>query len=107
MIAFSSIVSSLLADPSSVALAERRADAELHTVAARDLDRPQRHDARAARRHLEHLLVRDVVELQRLGDETRIGGEDAGHVGEDLARGAESGGERDGRGVGAAAAERR
>ena len=46
-------------------------------------------------------------ELARVRDDPRVGGEDARHVRVDLAGAAERGGERDGGGVGAAAAERR
>ena len=59
------------------------------------------------RRHLEHLLVRDAVELARVGDDPRVGGEDAGDVGVDLAGGAEGSGQRDRGRIGAAASERR
>ena len=63
MIAFSSTASSSspihVPSPSD----ERRADAELDTVAARDLDRAQRHHLRARGGHLEHLLVGHRVEL--------------------------------------------
>ena len=108
MIAFSSNAVVLLADPGALAVHERRPHAELHTVATRDLDRPQRHHLRARRRHLEHLLVGDLVELERVRDDPRVGGEDARHVREDLAGvGAERRRERDRRRVGAAAAERR
>ena len=58
-------------------------------------------------RHLEHLLERDVRQLAGVRDDPRVGAEDAGDVGVDLADvGAERGGERDRGGVGAAAAER-
>ena len=46
-------------------------------------------------------------ELAGLGDDARVGGEDAGDVRVDLARGAEGGGEGDGGRIRAAAAERR
>ncbi len=98
----------LLADPGSFAVRERRANAELHTVATGNLDRAQRHHLRSGRGHLEHLLVGDLVELQRGGHDARVGGEDARDVREDLACvGAERGGQRDGGRVRAAAAERR
>ena len=97
----------LLADPGALAVAECRPHPELHTVAAGDLDRPERHHLGAGRGHLEHLLVRHGVELQRLGHEPWIGGVDAVHVGEDLARVcAECCRERDRRRVGPAATER-
>ena len=64
-------------------------------------------DARAARRHLEHLLVGEHVDLARVGHDARVGGVDAVDVGVDLADvGADAGGHGDRRGVGAAAAER-
>ena len=51
---------------------------------------------RAGRRHLEHLLVRDAVELARLRDDPRIRGEHALDVRVDLARRAERRRERHG-----------
>ena len=70
--------------------------------------RAQLQDARAGRRHLEHLLERDDRQLARLGHDPRVGGEDAVDVGVDLADvGADRRGERDGGRVRAAAAERR
>ena len=76
-------------------------------MVARELDRAHLQHARPARRHLEHLLVGDAVDLARVGHDARIGGEDAVDVGVDLADvGADAGGDRDGGGVRAAAAER-
>ncbi len=58
-------------------------------------------------RQFEHLLVAYVAQLAGGGLHARVGGEDAFHVRVDLAAlGAQRGGERDGRRVGAAAAER-
>ena len=75
---------------------------------AGELDRAQHQHLRAGRRQLEHLLVRQGVELARPRHESRIGREHALDVGVDLARvGLERGGQRDGRRVRAAAAERR
>ena len=74
---------------------------------ARELDGAQHQHLGPGRRHLEHLLVRDAVELARVRDDPRIGGEDAVDVGVDLAGRAERGGERDRGRVGAAPAERR
>src|SRR4029453_2691960 len=63
---------------------------------------------RAARRELEHLVVADRVELARARDDAWVGGEDAVDVRVDLAAlGAERGGERHGRRVGAPPAQRR
>ena len=60
------------------------------------------------RRHLEHLLEGDDRQLARVGHDPRVGAEDAGDVGVDLADlGAERGGDRDRGRVRAAAAERR
>ena len=76
-------------------------------MTTRDLDRPSSHHARAGRRHLQHLLERDHVELAGGRDEARVGGEDAAHVGVDLAVGAERSRERDRGRVRAAASQRR
>src|SRR5438067_347447 len=73
----------LLADPSSLALTEGRPDVEPHTVASRNLDRAGHHHARAARRHLEHLLVAHLRQLPGARDQPWIGGEHAFDVGED------------------------
>ena len=76
-------------------------------VTAGVLDASQVEDLRPGRRHLEHLLVGDAVELAGRGDDARVGGEDAVDVAVDLAHlGAEGRGERDGGGVGRATAER-
>ena len=78
-----------------------------HVVAARVLDAPQVQDLGAGRRHLEHLLGGDAVELAGGRDDPRVGGEDAVDVGVDLADlGAQRGGQRDRGGVGGAAAQR-
>ena len=78
------------------------------TVVAGELDRAEHQHPGAAGRQLEHLLVADLGELARVGDEPWIGGEDTVDVGVDLADiGAERGGERDGGRVGAATAESR
>ena len=78
-----------------------------HAVVARVLDRAQLQDPRAAGGHLEHLLEGDHRQLARVGDDARVGAEDARDVGVDLAHvGADGGGERDSGGVRAAAAER-
>ena len=79
-----------------------------HAVLLRELDRAGLEHLGAEARHLEHLVVGDPVELLRLGDDVRVGGVDAVHVGVDLADvGAERGGEGHRREVGAAPAERR
>ena len=76
-------------------------------VAAGVLDAPQHEHLGAGRGQLEHLLVGDGVEPPGVRDDPRVGGEDAVDVGVDLADvGAQRGGQRDGGGVGAAAAER-
>ena len=78
-----------------------------HVVAARVLDAAQHQHLGAAGRHLEHLLVADGRQLLGVRHDARIGGEDAVDVGVDLADvGVERRGQRDRRGVGAAAAER-
>ena len=80
---------------------------ERHTVPACDLDRPRHHHSCAGRGHLEHLFVRDLRELQRVGDDAGVGREHAFDVRVDLARPAECRRQRDRSRVGAAAAERR
>ena len=78
------------------------------SVVACELDRAQHQHLRPGCGQLQHLLVREGVQLARLGDETRVGGEDALDVGVDLAHvGLERGRERDRRRVRPAAAERR
>ena len=78
-----------------------------NAVTAGELDRAQHQHLRPGCGHLEHLLVRDRRQLARVRHDARVGGEDAGDVGVDLAGGAERGRERDGGRVRAAAAERR
>ena len=78
-----------------------------HAVAAGVLDTAQVQDLRTGRRHLEHLLGGDPVQLAGGRHDARVGGEDAVHVAVDLADlGAERGGQGDSGGVGGAAAER-
>ena len=80
---------------------------KLDIVVARELDRTELQDARARRRHLEHLLVADRVQLPRVRDDARICGVHAVDVRVDLARfGAERGRERHRGRVRAPAAER-
>ena len=57
--------------------------------------------------HLEHLGGETAASLTGVRDDARIGAEDAGDVGVDLAVAAERGGQRDRGRVGAAAAQRR
>ena len=81
---------------------------QLDIVVARELDRPQLEHPRTRGCHLEHLLVADRVQLARVRHDARVGRVDAVDVGVDLAGlRAERRGERDGRRVRAAAAERR
>ena len=66
------------------------------------------HDPRAYGGELEHLAVLDVAELARRFHDARIRGEDAVHVGIDLADvGVQGRRQCHGRGVGAAPAQRR
>ena len=66
------------------------------------------HDAGPETGQFQHLVIANPVNLPRLGYDARVGRVDALDVGVDLARiGAQHGGERDGGGVGATAAERR
>ncbi len=94
-------------DPGSRVGGEGRPRVDAHILVPGDLDRAEHEHLRAGGGHLEHLLVRDAVELAGLGDDARVGREDAFDVRVDLARGAERRGESDGRRVGAAAPERR
>ena len=87
---------------------EGRADVHRHVLAAGVLDAAQVQDLGAVGGHLQHVLVADLGDLPRARHDPRVGGEDAVHVGVDLAvLGAERCGQRDGRGVGRAASERR
>ena len=95
-------------DNGTGSVVEARPAVDPHAVVARVLDRAQLEHAGARRRHLEHLLEGDDRQLARVGDDARIGAEDARDVGVDLADlGAERRGHRDRRRVRAAAAERR
>ena len=87
---------------------EARSAMDADAVVARVLDRAQLQHPGAGGGHLEHLLEGDHRQLARVGHDARVGGEDAVDVRVDLAHlGAHGGGERDGGGVRAAAAERR
>jgi hypothetical protein len=78
-----------------------------YVVAPGVLHASQHEDLRAARRHLEHFLVADAVDLAGARDDARVGGEDAIDIGVDLTGiRAERGRECDGGRVRAAAAER-
>ena len=93
--------------PGAFELAERRADVDRDVVAAGVLHAAQVQHLGAAGGQLQHLLVGDPVELARVRDDARVGGEDAVDVGVDLADvGVQGGRQRDRGGVGAAAAER-
>ena len=71
-------------------------------LAAGVLDAAQHEHLRPGGGHLEHLLVGDGVEPAGVGDDPRVGGEDAVDVGVDLADvGAQRRGHGDGGGVGA------
>ena len=70
------------------------------------------HDAGTHARHFEHLVVADGVHLAGVGNDSRVGGVDAVHVGVNLALDFVAGefhgcGNGDGRGVRPAAAQRR
>ena len=78
-----------------------------HLVPPRVLDAAQHQHLRAAGGHLQHLLVADPRDPPREPHDARVGGEDAVHVGVDLARvGRQRRGQRDGGGVRRAAAHR-
>src|SRR5205807_1075791 len=85
-----------------------------HVELLGELDAARVHDAGADAGQLEHLVVADGVDLARLGDDARVGGVDAVHVGVDFAADLavagggvvlHDGGEGDGRRVRAAAAQ--
>ncbi len=82
------------------------ADVHRDVVAAGVLDAPQHEDLRPAGGELQHLLVGDGVQPPGVGDDPRVGGEDAVHVGVDLADvGVQRRRHRDRGGVRAAAAQ--
>ena len=94
-------------DEGTGAVLEAAAAVDADTVVARVLDRAQLQDPGPGGRHLEHLLVGDMGQLAGVGDDPRVGAEDAGDVGVDLAdAGVEGGGERDRGRVGAAPPQR-
>ena len=66
-------------------LRERRPDLDRDAVPARVLHRPQVQHLRAARGHLQHLLVRDRVQPAGPRHDPRVGREHAVDVGVDLA----------------------
>src|SRR3954452_2864253 len=71
----------------------------------RHLDGARLQYPRSLRCHLEHLLIGDSTQLAGIGNDTRIGGIDPVHIGEDVATlGLEGGGKRDRRSIRAAAA---
>ena len=89
-------------------LAEGRADADDHAVDEAELDRARLHHLGALVGELEHLLVVDLIDEPRVGDDPRVGRVDALDVGVDLAAvGAEGRGEGHGGRIGSAATERR
>ena len=86
---------------------EARQHLHAHPVVHRHLDRARLQHLGALRRHLEHLLVGDLIELARLRNDARVGGVDAVDIGEDVAAiGFERRRQRHRRGVRAAAAQR-
>ena len=98
----------LLGDPGPRLPGEARAHVQRDVVIAGELDRAQHQHAAAARGDLEHLLEADLRQASRLGDDPRVGAEDAGDVGVDLAGvRTERRRERDRGHVGPAASERR
>src|SRR3954453_6015610 len=87
-------------DNSTRRLVEARPAVDAHAVVARVLDAAQLQHAGARGGHLEHLVERDDRQLARVGDDARVGAEDARHVGVDLAHlGTDGGSERDRGGV--------
>ena len=97
----------LLDDPGAGLPGEAGTDVQRHVVVAGELHRAQGQDPPAAGGDVEHLLEADPGQAAGLGHDARVGAEDAGHVGVDLAGvRAERGGQGDGGGVGAAPPER-
>ena len=97
----------LAADPGSGFGGEAGPDVDVDVVGGGEFDGAGLQDARAGVGELEHLFVADRGEFARTGDHPGIGGEDPGHVGEDVAVArAQRGGEGDRGGVGAAPAQR-
>ena len=87
---------------------EGRADGDLDAVDPAQLDGARLHHLGALVGELEHLLVADDGQQPGVGDDARVGREDAVDVGVDLAAvGIQPGGQGDGGRVGATAAERR
>ena len=85
---------------------ETRPHHHLHAELLGKLDRPRVHHAGPEARQFEHLVVGNRAQPPGLRQHPRVGGVDPVHVGVDLAEiGVEHRRERDGRGVGAAAAE--
>ena len=79
-----------------------------HVVLLRELDRARLQHARAKTGQFEHLVITDAIDLARLGHDSRVGREDAVHVGVILAYvGLEHRADCDKRRVAPAAAQRR
>jgi len=86
---------------------EAGADFEHDAKFLGELDAATLHDFRAEAGELEHLVVGNLGELLRVGDNAGVGGIDAIDIGVNLAEvGLQRGGEGDGGEVGTAAAER-
>ncbi len=78
----------------------RRPNVDRNVVAAGVFHAAQHEHLGPARRHLEHLLEADGVQVPCVRHDARVGGEDAVHVGVDLAHvGVQRGGQGDGGGV--------
>ena len=88
-------------------LDEARAHEDAHIMHHAELDRAHLHDLGAERGQLQHFLKGNFVHAVRGFHHARIGGVDAVDVGVDVAAlGADRGGNRHGRGIRTAAAER-
>ena len=75
----------LIYDQGSGGGAEARQDLYPHAVVHGHDDGAGLQDLGALRGHFEHFLVGDLVQLAGLGDDARVGREDAVHVGIDVA----------------------
>ena len=94
--------------PGARFVTEGRTDVDLHVFATRVLDAAQVEDLGAGGGQLHHLLVADLGDPAGARHDPRVGAVDAVDVGVDLAVvGAQGRGQRDRRGVGGAATQRR
>ena len=95
-------------DPGAVLFGERGAHVQGDPVAAREFDGAQVEDLGAVRGHFQGFFLGEGAQAVGLGDDARVGGEEAVDVRVDFAHvGVEGRGEGDGGRVGTSAAQRR